>query len=539
MSGNMDVTVGDLKGLPDGGGLSPAHVEGLVAGLVFNRSADGTVVERILSLDPVPRIGEWLTRVPLPGAAGDAVAAHPNPRVREYATKNPHLGVEVLTRLMGDTDTDVRIGAIRAFRERGETLPDGWPERLADDPDAGIRAQAAAPDLPTAVRLRLAADPDPLVRRFAILRPGLWEYMDAGLRASLAADPVPRVRSALQLVRRGAWLPRSLTDYEAETDVRRSRGATERGELGRDLAEALVRSDDVETRTRVAGNPHLPTELALVLGEDADAGVRLAVSVRQDLTEAQRAAIDHPTGPGRFLALSWVAEQAERDPASARRTASSGHVLLRRATAGVRRLPADVVELLARDEDYQVRYTLAQECDDAPHKLIIAVYAADRDEFWGMLTRRPNFARPGLERFAEDPDSRLRNAALFDPDIEPGLVTPSQGDGPFPQVRGTLLLDVAFVFRYVVPFRALRVVPKWSPGRGSSVAPNLTVCSRRRTVSAVGESGTAEARPSLCRGAMRRDRVHPSVRCGILRVCAAAVRQHMEPYSRRVDVRSV
>ncbi|MFK0046424.1 hypothetical protein ACIQU4_20430 [Streptomyces sp. NPDC090741] len=41
---------------------------------------------------------------------------------------------------------------------------------------------------------------------------------------------------------------------------------------------------------------------------------------------------------------------------------------------------------------------------------------------WSFLSRHPNFARPGLARYADHPNPRLRHAALSDPDGGPDLV---------------------------------------------------------------------------------------------------------------------
>ncbi|MER6201961.1 PE-PGRS family protein, partial [Streptomyces sp. NPDC001586] len=160
------------------------------------------------------------------------------------------------------------------------------------------------------------------------------------------------------------------------------------------------------------------------LAADPEDDVRLAVSLRPELTEEQRAAVDVDVDPRRMRhAIPWVVALHD-DEEAMRRLAASGHVLLRSSVAMARRLPPDVVERLARDEDRVVRLFLAERCDDAPADMLLKVW-----QWWnGSLSTpdrpygHPNFPRRDLLRYAEDPHPRLRQLALDDPDSTAELV---------------------------------------------------------------------------------------------------------------------
>ncbi|MFG2416213.1 hypothetical protein [Streptomyces goshikiensis] len=62
------------------------------------------------------------------------------------------------------------------------------------------------------------------------------------------------------------------------------------------------------------------------------------------------------------------------------------------------------------------------ENDHAPHELLVETCADWNGLSWGTLAYRRSFARRGLARFADEPNYRLRYAALFDPQAEPELV---------------------------------------------------------------------------------------------------------------------
>ncbi|MER6361290.1 hypothetical protein [Kitasatospora sp. NPDC001527] len=129
--------------------------------------------------------------------------------------------------------------------------------------------------------------------------------------------------------------------------------------------------------------------------------------------------------PGaRTYALWWVA--ALHDDADAmRQLATSPRLWIRRSVARARRLPPDVVERLARDEDFAVRLFLTESCDDAPAELLLRVWEEGWNgsfSFPGRPLNHPNFPLDGLLRFADDPRPRMRLLALHDPASTADLV---------------------------------------------------------------------------------------------------------------------
>ncbi|WP_328302722.1 hypothetical protein OG389_33730 [Streptomyces sp. NBC_00435] len=168
-----------------------------------------------------------------------------------------------------------------------------------------------------------------------------------------------------------------------------------------------------------------------MLAADPEHAVRLAVSVRPELTEEQRTGLLAGLElDGMRRTVPWVVA-LHGDPEAMRRLAASVHPVLRGSVARSRRLPADVVERLAGDEDRVVRLFLAEECDDAPADMLLEVW-----NWWtGSLSTpnrpygHPNFPGRDLLRHAQDPNRRLRQLALDDPDSTADLVERFSRDG--------------------------------------------------------------------------------------------------------------
>ncbi|OSY42620.1 hypothetical protein CP981_36945 [Streptomyces platensis] len=125
-----------------------------------------------------------------------------------------------------------------------------------------------------------------------------------------------------------------------------------------------------------------------------------------------------------------------------RRLAASCHPLVRRSVARAKHLPPDVIERLARDEDRVVQLFLAESCDDAPPHMLLTVW-----RWWtGSLSTpdrprgRPNFPRRGLLRYTEDPNPRMRQLALDDPESAPEVVERFSRDSG-PEVRPRAATD--------------------------------------------------------------------------------------------------
>ncbi|NEB78428.1 PE-PGRS family protein, partial [Streptomyces sp. SID14478] len=240
-------------------------------------------------------------------------------------------------------------------------------------------------------------------------------------RAQLT-DPAPGVRSAARrLHHRTHPVPLAVFDSGDLGDATR---VVADCALVPDLARRLARHPDTALRHALAGNPHLSPDLIAVLAEDPDPSVRGAVALRPDLTEAQRSAVPYDFDlSSRSHTLPWV-HALHDDPDAMRRLAASAHPLIRRSVARARHLPADVVDRLAHDEDRVVHLFLAESCDDAPPWLLLQVW-----HWWngslsspGRPRTHPKFPRTGLLKYADDPDPRLRQLALDDPESTAELV---------------------------------------------------------------------------------------------------------------------
>ncbi|MGW6875537.1 PE-PGRS family protein [Streptomyces xanthophaeus] len=398
-------------------------------GLAWNRAAPDEVLVRLLDTTPA-----LLWRRDLSDAVLHAAAGHPDRAVHgRLAETAVHTGMAPghWARLLAVADPRSRYLALWAAGDAGARLTDPAYASVAADPSARIREEAARlPALPLPLRTELAADPEPRVRAAACAAG--WPALGAEARARLAADPAPAVRTAVTLARHEE-APLTAAVLEA---AQGGRHLIPHHRLERGLALRLTGDEDPSTRRALAENPYLDPDLVARLATDPDDGVRLAVSLRPGLTEEQRAAVRVDIDPRQSRhPLPWV-EALHEDPQAMRRLAASAHLLVRSSVATARRLPPDVVERLARDEDRVVRLFLAEHCEDAPAEMLLEVWL-----WWnGSLSTpdrpygHPNFPGRDLLRYAEDPHPRLRQLALDDPDSTPALVERFSADED-PEVR--------------------------------------------------------------------------------------------------------
>ncbi|MGZ9930622.1 hypothetical protein ACXNSR_12070 [Streptomyces sp. NC-S4] len=375
-------------------------VEAWLGGLRWNPALTGSAFERLLSADDEGSHARWLQSLTLDHEMTAAAVASPLIEHRLAVIENGSADVDALAALARDPSPRVRFVYAAIGGDFGRGMPEGVPEVLAGDSEARVRAMATQWGLPLNVRARLAEDEDARVRK-AALSPELWPHLSGTVREALLADPEPEVREAVAAI---------LSD-----------GAQALPEPAAPTPEERVGSDDPAVRRAAAQDPDVPLALALRLAEDPDDAVVLALSMREDLTEEQRSALAYVVPHGYHVPPRWVVERGH-EPAVARRAAASGHVLLRRSIAMQPQLPADVVDLLARDEDFFVKLTLCEYGDKAPHELVVEMYTYWHGLKWDSLRFHPNFARPGLARYVDHPGPRLRRAALHDPDGGPDLV---------------------------------------------------------------------------------------------------------------------
>jgi len=185
--------------------------------------------------------------------------------------------------------------------------------------------------------------------------------------------------------------------------------------LAPDMAVGLAHDRRSEIRQAVAQNASLPADLVALLSTDPDPSVRLAVSMRPELTEAQRAAIDYEVHPeDRLYPPDWVFHSLD-DLTAMRKFARSAHIGLRRFAAYSPHLTPDLVAILADDSDFAVRLLLCENHPDAPAELLLRTYLEARVITRGDLLDKPNFPRSGLAHGATSGDPERRYLALLDP----------------------------------------------------------------------------------------------------------------------------
>ncbi|MFJ2593639.1 hypothetical protein [Streptomyces erythrochromogenes] len=385
--------------------------------LAVNRAAPADVLLRLLGHEdecarrPVPR------RAVLPQEVVEAIVVHPDRHIRSAFAQNADADPEQRARLVDDPSKSVHLNLAAGptpYRQPVPPLPDWAYERLLNHPEALVRQElfswSSRP--PAHMLAGLADHEDPLYRLAACQ--GAWHRLQDDARERLLHDDDREVRlAAAEQVchedeERTAWLIGELDSSWRPVDVLRT------GRLTRELAERLVAEGD--RLATIAGNPSLPPDLVARLAVDPDPAVRLVVSARPELTEAERAAVDYAVdAEARLGTLDWVWERRE-DAEFLRQCARSAHTWLRRSAAVCTGLPADAVELLAGDEDFAVRLLLAESHPAPPPELLLDLYLNGTHRAVGMLTARPGFPFAGLAaRFGDspDPDRRIPTAGCW------------------------------------------------------------------------------------------------------------------------------
>ncbi|GHA18504.1 hypothetical protein GCM10010329_47080 [Streptomyces spiroverticillatus] len=360
----------------------------------------------------------------------EAAVSHPDPQVRSRLadTFRPKITADQWIRLIRAEPSSSRrvLVAEQACAWDVALPPDVYENLLA----GACRAEAAQlPGLPAEFLPALATDTRPGVRAAVCAR---WADLELPLRARLLADADDTVRTTALLAHHvDAAMPREVFDA-----LPQPWRALEQCCFEAELEADLVLDADPEARRTLAANPRLSSRGVAALAEDPYEEVRAVVAVRADLDEDQRAAVRHDFDPAMMSrTLPWVAD-LHGDAEAMRRLAKSSHPRIRHSVARARRLPPDVVELLAGDVDRVVRLFLAESCDDAPEELLLEVWRWWDGSFSYPDRPRshPNFPRTGLLRYADDPAGRMRRLVLDDPESTPADVVRCARD-PEAEVR--------------------------------------------------------------------------------------------------------
>lgn len=456
------------EGLEHLSGVGDATKDEWIQGLAVNPASGEAVLSRILMLDPLPgdSYWNWPAWRELPRKAAEAAARHPDPRIRKMILENPSLPADIVVALASDADSSVRRVCVVHALERRIELPHAVLASLAADPHPRTKYWVGAhPNLTMELRRQLLDDPEPEARAGA-LNEEIWPELTSERKAERAADEHHWIRGRVRdLSHVSEPTPRTLAEYLEASEEDRRRALARDVPLDRDLADHLLKSSSIWERVAAVDHPSVPAEMAMRLADDPDDHVRLRLSLREDLPEEHRKAIPYVLEGTRYYPEGWVTDKHD-DPDAMRRAAASSHVLIRRSVARAKRLPPDVVEVLANDEDFFVKLALCESCDDAPHELLLEVYAYWHGLSWGSLASRPNFAQPGLARFADHPNPRLKQIALLDPDVSPELVASLLND---PHVRASAARDPRLPYPLL-----LNLLSEGGQPRNAAMNPALT-----------------------------------------------------------------
>lgn len=209
---------------------------------------------------------------------------------------------------------------------------------------------------------------------------------------------------------------------------------TDRREL-----EAQASDDNDWVRSTAAAEPDLRADLVARLAVDPSPGVRLAVSMRPEFSEEQRAAIDYHVGrDDRIQPAVWATRT--RDPEIQSRCVRSAHIGLRRSVACNPHLTVDHIAALENDDDFAVRLLLCERHSGVSHETVLNTYLDATTATRGRLLDHPSFQWVGLAQLAESPDPWARALVVRDPEAAPQLIERLSHD-PRPEVRNSTAGD--------------------------------------------------------------------------------------------------
>lgn len=432
----------------------------------------------------------------VPLYVNDAFLAHHNKparaRLRGLA-RNPAIPADLLRQLVEQHLQEVETALMFRLEWTDEQF-----EALVGHPDHKVRKiLAQAVHVTAEQRAALVEDPE---------RSVLWALAEGpiSLLASTwtlpAALPVWAYERLLERHPRlglamvdSPWVPQELRArlWPGES---RTAPADEPPPDRREL-EARAGDDSEWVRRTAAADPDLRADLVARLAVDPSPTVRLAVSMRPELTEEQRAAIDYHVGrDDRIEPAVWATKT--RDPEIQSRCVRSAHTGLRRSVACNPHLTADHIRVLEDDDDFAVRLLLCERHSGVTHEAVLYTYLEATTATRGRLLDHPSFQRIELTQLAESPDPWARALVVRDPEAAPQLIERLSHD-PRPEVRNSTAGDPR-----LSPSRVLDLFDDPETAGAAAANPHLPVPVMHRVLvdAATLADGGVDGRPAVLLG---------------------------------------
>lgn len=333
----------------------------------------------------------------------------------------------------GDDNTAVRL--------HGDRISPAMRRRIAEHPDPAIR-DAYADFVRGMVDSKVPIGIDDLEGAYGQPRAALVSATSPSLRAAVArawydrplavqvellADPDPQVRAAAtEHSQPGVppeWRGRCLADPAMRVNVARYVPLTS------EQFAQLMRSEEEEVHQAVAGNPHLSAEMVARLLDIDDPLVRIPAAQSRHVDAETRdrlyALVEAERADGSIeakVALSW--NFAEPDwlreaPLNERMTyLDCRYTTFRRVLASCHDLPEEAWRRLDNDPELAVRRAAARR-PDTPPEVLEGLVRAHGDVFHirPLLVDHPNFPRPMVRTFVDEPSPNVRYVALQDPEL--------------------------------------------------------------------------------------------------------------------------
>jgi hypothetical protein len=384
-----------------------------VRGLSRNPALPDTLVRRILE-HPATNVVDIMYRRELSDELFDLIAAHPDVRLRERLAQSPRATAEQRVRMIDDPHIRVLMALLEVpFTLPPQPLP-GWAYRkLAEHP--GVK------------------------RRLPLYHP-------ADLSRSAVA---------------------AFADVEDEEIASWARATPQPEPMTVERIRTIAAGESAWERAHIALEPGLPADLITTLSADPDPTVRRYISMRPELSERQRAAIDYQVSTNdRLPQLDWV---LEADGEQLQRCVSSAHPGLRRSAACNKRLTADQIATLAADDDFPVRLLLCENQEAVPTDLVVRTYLEVRVITRGGLLSHPALVGADLTRYADSPHWGARALVVLDRRAQAELIERLSRD-EHPGVRNWVASDARLSHQ-----RLLELFEDPETTEAAAANPNLPV----------------------------------------------------------------